>query len=138
MTTHHAKCLCGAVTVRLTAPPIAVRACWCRLCQYLAAGSETVNVIFAADVVHIAGQLTDYDSTAESDNIMYRRFCPVCGTPMLSASEARPDRIIIRAGALEPRENLKPSQIIWTSQAPAWARLDPTIPQTPAQPPPVP
>jgi hypothetical protein len=36
-------CLCRAVRYRISAPPIITRVCWCRLCQYLGAGSGTVN-----------------------------------------------------------------------------------------------
>ena len=35
-------CLCGAVRFKSTATPITTRACWCRLCQYIGAGSATV------------------------------------------------------------------------------------------------
>lgn len=131
------RCLCGAVTLTITAAPIAVRACWCRVCQYLGAGSETINAVFAADAVQVRGALTDYVSVADSGNIMHRRFCPICGTPMLSASEARPDRVVVRAGALDDRRDLQPGLTIWTQEAPEWACFDPAVPQTPAQPPPV-
>ncbi len=39
-------CLCRAVRFRITAEPIAMRLCWCRVCQYIAAGNATVNVVF--------------------------------------------------------------------------------------------
>lgn len=43
-------CRCGAVRYTVTAEPIATRVCWCRDCQYFAAGSATVNVIFPTPV----------------------------------------------------------------------------------------
>ena len=61
----------------------------------------------------------------------------VAGTPVLSASEARPDRVIVRAGVLEDRDDLRPALVIWTREAPAWACLDPDVPGSEAQPPPV-
>ena len=40
-------CLCGAVRFTIEADePLGVRQCWCRVCQYLGAGSGTVNAIF--------------------------------------------------------------------------------------------
>ncbi|HAH64852.1 MAG TPA: aldehyde-activating protein, partial [Rhizobiales bacterium] len=39
-------CLCGAVRYRIEAEPIAARTCWCRVCQFIGAGSATVNVAF--------------------------------------------------------------------------------------------
>jgi hypothetical protein len=131
------RCLCGAVRITAHAAPIAVRTCWCRLCQYLAAGSATVNVIFSAASVSVEGELTDYVCTADSGNVMHRRFCPRCGTPMLSASEARADLLIIRGGVLDARDELKPDLAIWTRAAPAWACFDPSVPMEAGQPAPV-
>ena len=47
-------CICKAVRFSATAAPVAVRQCWCRDCQYWAAGSATVNVIFERAAVTIA------------------------------------------------------------------------------------
>jgi hypothetical protein len=58
-------CLCKQVRFRITSPPIAMRLCWCRLCQYLAAGNATVNVVFPSEAITIEGSLTDYRSTAD-------------------------------------------------------------------------
>jgi hypothetical protein len=130
-------CLCGAVRITMQAPPVGIRTCWCRDCQYLAAGSATVNVIFVADTVTIEGELADHVSIADSGNVMHRRFCPRCGTPVLSGSEARPDRLVVRAGAVHDQRGLKPDVTIWTSSAPGYACFDPALPQNPVQPPPV-
>ena len=44
-------CLCGAVRFEIrTDAPLAVRQCWCRVCQYVGAGSGTVNAMFPKDV----------------------------------------------------------------------------------------
>lgn len=54
------QCLCGAVRYRASEDPLASRTCWCRLCQYLGAGSATVNVCFRKDSVSIEGELQDF------------------------------------------------------------------------------
>lgn len=130
-------CLCKRVRFRITAEPIAMRLCWCRLCQYLAAGNATVNVVFPSDALSVEGELTDYRSIAASGNVMHRRFCPSCGTQVFSASEARPHLVIVRNGALDDTELLEPSATIWTAEAPAWAWIDEDLPQHAGQPPPV-
>ena len=128
------QCLCGAVRITTQGEPIGVRVCWCRVCQYLAAGGATVNAIFAKADVQVDGALCDYVSIADSGNVMHRRFCPSCGTPLFSASEARPDRLIVRVGAMDNRGDFRPDATIWTKSAPAWACLDETVPRSPAQP----
>jgi hypothetical protein len=129
-------CLCGAVRYSSTAAPIVTRACWCRLCQFLGAGSATVNVCFPSASFTVTGKLSDYSCAADSGNVMHRRFCPVCGTPMFSEAEVRPHLIFVRAGTLDDPEIARPSATIWTSQAPSWACMDPALPKVERQPPP--
>src|SRR5262245_55274861 len=93
-------CLCRAVRYRATAAPIITRMCWCRDCQYFAAGNATVNVCFQTKSFTIEGALSDYRSIADSGNVMHRRFCPKCGTPLFSEAESRPHLIFVRAGTL--------------------------------------
>jgi hypothetical protein len=129
-------CLCKAVRFKSTAPPIATRVCWCRVCQYLGAGNATVNVVFRTNAFTVQGDLRDYRSVADSGNVMHRRFCAMCGTPMFSEAEARPHLIIVRAGTLDDPEIARPDMTIWTSSAPTWACMDPALPKIDGQPPP--
>lgn len=131
-------CLCGAVRYSFTQAPIASRVCWCRLCQYLGAGSGTVNVGFPTAGMTVAGELTDYASVADSGNAMHRRFCPACGTQLFSAAEVRPHVVFVRAGSLDDTELAPPTGIIWTSSAPSWACINADLPKIEGQPPPLP
>lgn len=122
---------------RIAAPPLAMRLCWCRDCQYLAAGNASVNVVFPSNAVTVEGELREYESVADSGNRMHRRFCPSCGTPVFSASEARPHLVIVRNGALDDTESVKPGATIWTASAPGWARIDESLHNHAGQPPPI-
>lgn len=127
-------CLCGAVRYRVESDaPVAVRQCWCRVCQYLGAGSGTVNVVFPREVLTVSGPLTDYVSTADSGSVMHRRFCATCGTPVLSEAEPRPHQVIVRAGTLDDPALARPGAIIWTKSAPDWACFDPNLPRVEGQ-----
>lgn len=126
-------CLCGAVRYRATAQPVTTRICWCRLCQYIGAGSATVNVCFPSDAITVTGETRDYRSVADSGNVMHRRFCPACGTHLFSEAEARPHLIYVRAGTLDDPEVARPEVTIWTSRAPSWACIDDDIPQLEGQ-----
>jgi len=130
-------CLCGSVRYSCTTPPIAVRTCWCRLCQYLGAGSATVNAAFSKTDVSVTGETTDYQSVADSGNLMHRRFCPACGTALFSEAESRPHLIFIRVGTLDDPEIGAPQATIWTSAAPRWACINETLPRFEEQSPPV-
>jgi hypothetical protein len=129
-------CLCRAVRYAISAPPIVTRACWCRVCQYIGAGSGTVNVCFPSAALTVQGELRDYPLTADSGNVMHRRFCAACGTQLFSEAEARPHLIFVRAGTLDDPEIAKPAATIWTSEAPSWACISDKMPQVDQQPPP--
>lgn len=134
---HHAGCLCGQVRIAIDAEPMAARQCWCRLCQYLGGGTGPVNVCFPSDKIAVTGKVRWHESIADSGNKMERGFCPECGTPLFSRTEARLHLTFIRAGALDDPDLLGPQAVIWTDAAPAWAHLDPDLPHHPTQMPPV-
>jgi hypothetical protein len=94
-------CLCGAVRYRTDAEPIVTRLCWCRVCQYIAAGNAAVGVCFPTAGLTVAGETRDFVSIADSGNRMHRRFCPSCGTHLFSEAESRPHLIFVRAGTLD-------------------------------------
>jgi hypothetical protein len=137
MTKITGGCLCRKIRFAISAAPIAMRMCWCRDCQYFAAGNATVNVVFPSSALELEGELTDYVSIADSGSRMHRRFCPSCGTPVFSESESRPHLVIVRNGALDDTKLLKPSATIWTESAPEWAWIDDAHPRFTGQPPPV-
>jgi hypothetical protein len=92
--------------------------------------------VFEVDKVSLTGALTDFVSKAESGNTMHRGFCPSCGTPVTSASDARPQFVILRVGTLDQPSLLSPAMAIWPDSAPHWAHIDPDLPTTPKGAPP--
>ena len=50
-------CRCRAVRYKIEADRITARHCWCRDCQYIGAGSGTVNVFFPSG--RLGGQFED-------------------------------------------------------------------------------
>ena len=130
------RSLCGGVSWESAEPPIVTRVCWCRDCQYLGAGSGTVNACFRSESFTVSGKTSDYRSVADSGNQMHRRFCPSCGTPLFSEAEARPHLIFVRVGTFDDPGLAAPAVTIWTSSAPAWAPMDHALPKVERQPPP--
>ena len=125
------RCFCGAIRFQLDGPPVSTRACWCRDCQYVSSGNTSINVIFAASGLKVSGTTSEYVSRADSGNVMRRRFCPTCGTPLFSEAVARPDFVVVRAGALDDPEIGRPASVIWTASAPRWGCVDPSLPSFP-------
>jgi len=132
------SCFCRAVRFQAGHTPIAVRACWCRDCQYLAAGNALVNAIFRAEDFTCTGDLGVYVSNADSGSVMRRSFCPTCGTQLFSQSDRRPQLIVVRVGTLDDPEIGRPQATIWTRSAPSWAHIGCDGPTFDGQPPPPP
>ncbi len=134
--TYSARCACGAVTGTISGAAVAVRQCWCRQCQRIAAGSPTTNAMFATEDVSIQGALSTTSYVAASGNTLIQSFCGVCGTPVMGQSSARPQYRTLRLGFIDAPNDLAPQVAIWTDDAPAWACIDPAMEQFPRQPPP--
>lgn len=127
------QCICGNVKYKISAEPVATRICWCRDCQYLAANG-TVNIVVPSTELSIEGSLKMFIKTADSGNVIERRFCPDCGTQLFANSSARPQVTVVRVGTLENPSSVKPSANIWTSSAPTWACLNAELEQITHQP----
>lgn len=129
-------CLCKAVHYRIAEPPVTARACWCRMCQTIGGGSGTVNALFNTSALTISGDLNEFSFIADSGNVMYCRFCPICGTHVLVTSQRRAHFTAVRVGTLDDPNKISPESTIWTSMAPTWAAIDPKLPSVDGQPPP--
>jgi hypothetical protein len=133
MSERTGHCLCGAVTFRVTAEPLATRVCWCRDCQHLAANG-TVNIMVAAEALVVSGAISEHTKKADSGNEITRQFCPGCGTHLFAKSSARPQFRVVRVGNLDEPSSIRPHMNIWTSSAPGWACPNPALEQVERQP----
>lgn len=131
---YRGQCLCGAVKLVITGEALNVVQCWCRQCQISAGGGAAHNAIFEADQVAITGQLATTGWPAASGARPELQFCPQCGTHICGRSPNGHGMIAVRVGVIDPPHDLAPRFVIWTSEAPAWARIDSALPQMPLQP----
>ena len=133
MTEVTGRCLCGDVSYRIAAGPVASRICWCRDCQRIASNG-TVNAIFPTQAIEISGSPGEYTRAAESGNQVRRRFCTRCGSQLFADSTGRPGLTVVRLGTLDEPSSIKPTANIWSASAPAWACLDTSLERVEAQP----
>ena len=134
---HTGQCLCGAVTVSIDADPIGARTCWCRQCQKFGGGNGTTNAFFPAASIQSAGDLTWFESVADSGNTNHRAFCPKCGSHIFTQGSGAPQICGVRVSVLDDNELIAPQAVIFTDSAPSWALIDPALPGFPKAPPPV-
>lgn len=133
---YSAHCACGAVSATISGEPVAVRECWCRQCQQIAAGGPTRNAMFRVEDITLTGKLTSHDYIAASGNRLTQSFCPICGSDVMGQSSARPQFRTLRLGFLDAGHGLSPTMAIWVSDAPDTAWINPALQQFTHQPPP--
>ena len=128
-------CLCGAVRYELDWPPLAQVTCSCRNCQKQAGSALSVVLVFRREAVRLTGPLATYDDRGSSGQVVHRRFCPACGSPVYLTYPAMPDLITVHAASLDDPARFKPQAITYGMRGHAWDLLDPALPKFDKMPP---
>ncbi len=109
-------CLCGAVRYGVSAPPLNVRICHCRLCQKATGQPFFARAIFPRDAVTIQGETQAFKSSEDLE----RRFCATCGTSLFAGRISAPERMAVTLATLDDPSALAPDAQFWTSSRIAW------------------
>lgn len=123
MTDLKGGCLCGRVRYTLKGAPMATTVCHCTHCQKVSGSAFSVNLVVRKDQVVFDGHMGSYRDTAESGNILHRRFCSNCGSSLASEPEARPGVLVLKAGTLDSHDQVRPTAQIWVRSAQPWVKF---------------
>jgi hypothetical protein len=116
-------CLCGKVRYSADTEPAFVGVCHCKNCQKQAGTAFSIVVAIPKPALSMQGTLKTFNDRGESGKAVYRRFCPECGSPILSEADALPGTAIIKAGTLDDTSWLKPGMEIFCDSAQPWVNL---------------
>jgi hypothetical protein len=128
-------CLCGGV--RFTYAGVlggehgVVTVCHCASCRKAQGYAAAVAPAAAADFRVTSGQglIREFESSPGK----WRAFCGVCGSPLYSRLDARPESLRLRLGALDdPPPSLTVAAHIFVEGVPAWSEPD-TAPRYPGR-----
>jgi hypothetical protein len=124
-------CLCGAVRYEVDWPPLGQVTCSCRNCQKQAGSALSVVLVFAREAVRVTGELKTYLDRGASGQTIYRRFCPDCGSPVLTDTPRAEAKgwIFVKGGTLDDPSDLAPTAHYWIGSAQGWMRLPEGDPQ---------
>ncbi|WP_437590192.1 GFA family protein [Sorangium sp. So ce1000] len=117
------RCLCGAVQYQSPGPALFSVICHCRDCQR-ASGSGGVPVVGVpkASFTH-AGPVKQSRARGISGLPAPRHFCSECGCLLFGTPESAPEMVTIYAGSLDDPTSFSPTDALFTSQRPSWAKL---------------
>jgi len=116
-------CLCGQVRYTISTEPVFVGVCHCTNCQKQSGAAYSVNVGVRQDALDLRGTLKTYVDHGDSGRRVLRRFCPECGSPVITDAEAAPDLHIVKAGTLDDPSSLCPQRQIFCASKHPWVPI---------------
>jgi hypothetical protein len=116
-------CLCGHVRYSAETEPVFVGVCHCKNCQKQAGTAFSVVMAVPATALSIEGELKTYKDRGDSGQVVFRRFCPNCGSPIAGDTAALPGVTIIKAGTLDDTSWLQPTMEIYCDSKQPWVSL---------------
>lgn len=121
-------CLCGAIRFEILGPIRNVIHCHCSMCRKAQGGAFATNgIVRATDFRLLSGaeNLNGYEATPGE----VRHFCRICGSPVMSRSDERPDQIRLRLGSIESDIEERPGAHVFVSSKANWDVICDSLPQ---------
>ena len=130
-------CLCGAVRYTSEAEPVVSLVCHCPHCQKQTSSAFSMLVAVPMGTLRLEGRdLAAFEDVGESGQPVTRRFCPECGSAIVSDVAATPDLAWIKAGTMDDTSWFQPQMHIWCESAQPWVKIDDSLPRFERNPPP--
>ena len=119
------RCLCGAVTYDITGDLIATAVCHCDHCQRQSGGAFSLNLVVHESQLAVSGDLATFEETGEHDDGVYvlRKFCPSCGSPIVSELTGTEGVVAVKAGTLDDKSDVRPTVEVWCVDRQPWVEL---------------
>ncbi len=126
------SCLCGAVRYESDAEPVVTAICHCKHCQKQSGSAFSVIVAVPKGALKLQGRpLAVVNDVGESSQPVMRKFCPDCGSPVLSDVTTTPTLDWVKAGTLDDATCIQPRFNIWCEHAQPWVLMDEALPKVP-------
>ena len=119
------RCLCEAVTFELTGDLIATAVCHCDRCQRQGGSAFSVNLVAHEAQLKVTGELKTFEERGERKDDVYvrRKFCPGCGSPIVSELAKSNGIIAVKAGVLDDKSSVNPTVEAWCVDRQPWVSL---------------
>jgi hypothetical protein len=125
------RCMCGAVSYRISAPPVAVGLCHCDRCRPQAGSAFSTVMFVQRGAFEISGETAVFEDVGASGMKVLRRYCPQCGSPLMTEADVTPTLFFVKAGGLDQTDWLRPTfemfvshRMPWVSAFPGTAQFD--------------
>ncbi len=121
-------CLCGVVQFEIGGPIRNIVHCHCSRCRKAQGTAFATNgIVSASDFRILSGEdaLAGYESSPGQT----KYFCRVCGSPIMSKADSRPDQVRVRLGTIESDIEERPMAHIFVTAKANWEEISGDLPQ---------
>ena len=121
-------CLCGSVRFEITGPIRNIVYCHCSQCRKAQGSAFATNGIVRASDFKIVSEtnvLTGYEPTPGQA----KYFCKICGSPILSKTESKPEQVRVRLGTIESDISERPLAHVFVTSKANWEEICGDLPQ---------
>ena len=123
------SCLCGNVAFEYTGDIADAAYCHCSDCRKTTGSAFNISIGLQADLFTISkGTPREYSKTADSGRQLTRHFCGDCGAPLYTSSSLQPEKIYVKAGALDDPGVVRPAYQSWTRSQVKWSKIPDDLP----------
>jgi hypothetical protein len=116
-------CLCGQVRYTADAEPAFAGICHCTHCQKQSGSAFNIVVAIPQAALSLQGPTKSYAATGDTGKANVTKFCPNCGSVILSEPEVMQGMSILRVGTLDDTSWVKPTMEIYCDSAQDWVEL---------------
>jgi hypothetical protein len=113
-------CACGAIRYETDVTPVVMFNCHCRDCQRASGSGYAAILVFPKATVRVHGEPRYYKTVGNAGQAVERGFCAVCGSPVMSKLERKPDMLALSATSLDDPSLYKPAMDVFTDSAWHW------------------
>lgn len=84
-----------------------------------------MNLVAHESQLKVNGELKTYEERGENNDDVYvrRKFCPGCGSPIVSELSKSAGIIAVKAGVLDDKSNVNPTVEAWCVDRQPWVSL---------------
>jgi hypothetical protein len=127
VTTRHAACSCGQLSLVAEGEPVRISMCHCLACQRRTGSAFGAQARFPAERVRIEGRHTDYTRASDDGLAHTFSFCPACGATVFWRDVDGPDLVAVPLGAFADPSFPPPTVSVYDSRRHPWLVLPDSV-----------
>jgi hypothetical protein len=126
------RCMCGAVSFRVSEPLLGAAYCHCKRCQRRTGTAFSVTALTQPGSFAITSGEDRVRTYDPGDGGWKKYFCAACGGQLYTSNPENPDLIAIRMGALDQDPGIRPQVHQFVNYAAPWEPIpDDGLPRFP-------